>query len=285
MGLKDTQKTWFITGATSGIGLALTVSVIQRSGNVIAVGRNLKPLQQLVAKYPSQLHAVSADVRDLGQIKDVTAAALDRFGRIDVVVNNAGYGLFGAVEEVSAEQTRTIFDINVFGAINVLRATLPTLRAQRSGHVLQASSYYGQSARAGVGMLAASKHAVEGLSEALAAELKPLGIHVTMYEPGPTTSGFLTNLHVGDPIADYNQTVRAVRRSMDQRPASMYNSPESVASAILCAVDAELPPLRLATGKVSVDTIRTSLQSRMADLDSWSTISLGVETSASETVN
>lgn len=191
------------------------------------------------------------------------------FGRIDVVANNAGYGLFGAVEEASDAQARAIFDTNVFGVLNVLRATLPVLREQGEGHILQDSSFYGQTAHAGVGLLAATKYAVEGLSDALAAEVAPLGIKVTLIQPGPTATAFLSNLDVAETIGSYDQTVRTVQKAIGELPPTAFSAPARVAEGILAAVDSGTPPLRLPLGVSGAADMRTAPQARLADLDTW----------------
>ena len=195
--------------------------------------------------------------------------AVKAFGRIDVVANIAGYGLFGAVEESTDEQARGIFDTNVFGVLNVLRAALPVLRAQRGGHIVQGSSYYGRTAHPGVGLLAATKYAVEGLTDALVGELAPLGIKVTLVEPGPTATAFLSNLDVAEPLGDYDATVREVEKSISELPPSAFNAADRVAAAILAAVGAERPPLRLATGSFAMTEIRAALRSQLNEIDAW----------------
>jgi NAD(P)-dependent dehydrogenase (short-subunit alcohol dehydrogenase family) len=223
---------------------------------------------------------LDTDVRDAESVRVAVQRTIDRFGRIDVVANNAGFGLFGAVEEASDAQARAIFDTNVFGVLNVLRATLPVLRKQRSGHLLQGSSYYGQTAHPGVGMLAATKYAVEGLTDALVGEVAPLGIKVTLVEPGPTATAFLSNLDVATTDGDYDQTVREVQRAIGALPAEAFNAPERVATAILAAVDAEQPPLRLATGSAAARDMRTALQARLDELDTWAEVTNAVDTPA-----
>jgi NAD(P)-dependent dehydrogenase (short-subunit alcohol dehydrogenase family) len=188
----ETSRVWFITGASSGIGQELARQALGAGEAVAAVARNKAAMAGLGGS--GQLLAVDADVRDEAAVAKAVDAAASRFGRIDVVANNAGYGLFGAVEEAADAQARAIFDTNVFGVLNVLRAVLPVLRAQRSGHILQGSSYFGQTAIPGVGLLAATKYAVEGLSDALAAEVAPLGIKVTLIQPGLVATPFLANL-------------------------------------------------------------------------------------------
>ncbi|MFD0531485.1 SDR family NAD(P)-dependent oxidoreductase [Kitasatospora arboriphila] len=194
-----------------------------------------------------------ADVRDERAVRDAVDSTLARFGRIDVVANNAGYGLFGAVEEASDTQVRAVFDTNVFGVLNVLRATLPVLRAQRSGHVLQGSSVYGQSAHPGVGLLAATKHAVEGLSDALAAEVAPLGIKVTLIQPGLTATPFLANLDVAAawptttrPSARSRRASASCRRprSPTRRGSPQASGPRSTAPTRRCAWRSASPARR-----------------------------------------
>ncbi|MFE0478010.1 SDR family NAD(P)-dependent oxidoreductase [Streptomyces sp. NPDC058947] len=269
-----------MTGASSGIGLALAQAAAGRGDNVVALARRTDSLIPLTEQYGAQVLAVAADVRSPEQLRAAVAAATRAFGRIDVVANNAGYGLFGAVEESTDAQARGIFDTNVFGVLNVLRAVLPVLRAQGSGHILQGSSYYGQTAHPGVGLLAATKYAVEGLTDALAGELAPLGIKVTLVEPGPTKTAFLSALDVADTLPDYDPTVRTIQKSFGELPAEAFNAPDRVATAILNAVDTEQPPLRLATGTTAVNEIRAALRTRLAELDTWEPVSSGVDTPA-----
>lgn len=271
-------RTWFITGASSGIGLALTEAALDRGDNVVAVARNVAALKALIDEHGVRILAVPADVRSEADIAGAVSRALDAFGRIDVVANNAGYGVFGAVEEVSEEQARGIFDTNVFGVLNVLRVTLPVLRAQRAGHILQGSSFYGQSAHPGVGLLCATKYAVEGLSDALVGELEPLGIKVTMVEPGATATPFGSNfVAAAGTIADYDQTVREVAKATAALPPSAYDDPDRVAAAILVAVDAERPPLRLATGTAGLDIMGDALRSRLVEQEAWRATSAAVD--------
>jgi NAD(P)-dependent dehydrogenase (short-subunit alcohol dehydrogenase family) len=174
-------------------------------------------------------------------VNDAVKRTVAEFGSIDVVANNAGYGLFGAVEEATDAQARAIFDTNVFGVLNVLRATLPVLRAQRSGHILQGSSLYGQYAHAGVGLLAATKFAVEGLSEALLAEVAPLGIKVTMVQPGATETPFVANLAFTESTEAYDGTVGEVKRAIEAAPAGSGIDPVQLAEALLALVDSTRP--------------------------------------------
>jgi NAD(P)-dependent dehydrogenase (short-subunit alcohol dehydrogenase family) len=271
------HRNWFITGASSGIGLALTKAAIGRGDNVVGLARNPEPLKEITDANPQLLLAVQADIREQSEIEAAVQAGLERFGRIDVVAHSAGYGLWGGVEEATDAQVRAAFDTNVFGTLNVVRATLPPLRAQRSGHFVQVTAYRGQSAAPGMGLLAAFNYAKEGLGDGLAQELKPLGIRVTMVEPAPSETGFRGNLDRAPEIADYDQTVRAALKAVQAKGPEHFNQPEPIATAILAAVDAEEPPLRLATGSVAVNTIRKALQARLADLEAWEAVSVAVD--------
>lgn len=267
----NTPPIWFITGASSGIGRELAVQALAAGEAVVAVARRTETLGELGEH--DRLLAVEADVRNEAAVAKAVEQSVARFGRIDIVANLAGYGLFGAVEEAADGQARAIFDTNVFGVLNVLRATLPVLRGQRSGRILQGSSYYGQTADPGVGLLAATKYAVEGLSDALAAEVAPLGIHVTLVEPGLTATPFLSNLDAATATyADYDQTVRALQQAIQALPASAFSGVDRVAAGIRTAVADGNPPRRLALGIAGADSMRTALTARLAELDKWATV-------------
>ncbi|MGW5437791.1 SDR family NAD(P)-dependent oxidoreductase [Nocardia asteroides] len=267
----NTPSIWFITGASSGIGRELAVQALAAGEAVIALARHTEKLTDLGQH--ERLLIIEADVRDEAAVARAVEQGVARFGRLDVVANLAGYGLFGAVEEAADAQARAIFDTNVFGVLNVLRATLPVLRRQRSGHILQGSSYYGQTADPGVGLLAATKYAVEGLSDALAAEVAPLGIHVTLVQPGLTATPFLANLETAAAThTDYDQTVRALLQAIQALPASAFAEVERVAAGIRTAVAADNPPRRLALGIAGADSMRSALTARLAELDEWAAV-------------
>jgi short-subunit dehydrogenase len=272
-----TPRTWFITGASSGIGLSLARAAASRGENVVALARHMESAQVLIDEHRARILALSTDVRVPKEVEDAVSRAVHAFGRIDVVANNAGYGVFGAVEEASDEQARGIFDTNVFGVLNVLRATLPVLRAQGRGHIVQGSSYYGRVAHPGVGLVTATKYAVEGLTDALVGELEPLGVKVTLVEPGPTATAFVANLDVAETIADYDGTVRVVQKAAAELPPEAFNDPDRVALAILAAVNADRPPLRLPTGRFAVRAIRGALQTQLDELDAWASTAEAVD--------
>ncbi|GAD85953.1 SDR family NAD(P)-dependent oxidoreductase [Nocardia asteroides] len=268
---ENTPSIWFITGASSGIGRELAGQALAAGEAVIALARHTEKLTDLGQH--ERLLTIETDVRDEAAVARAVEQSVARFGRLDVVANLAGYGLFGAVEESADAQARAIFDTNVFGVLNVLRATLPVLRRQRSGHILQGSSYYGQTADPGVGLLAATKYAVEGLSDALAAEVAPLGIHVTLVQPGLTATPFLANLEAAAAThTDYDQTVRALLQAIQALPASAFSEVERVAAGIRTAVAADNPPRRLALGIAGADNMRSALTARLAELDEWAAV-------------
>ncbi|MGO9487893.1 MAG: SDR family NAD(P)-dependent oxidoreductase [Solirubrobacteraceae bacterium] len=270
------SRVWFVTGASSGIGRELALAALRQGDLVAAAARNPQALEELGGQFQGSLLVLRLDVRDEREVREAVGRVVAVFGRIDVVANNAGYGVFGAIEEATDEQARAIFDTNVFGVLNVLRATLPVLRAQRSGHILQGSSDYGQSARAGVGLLAATKYAVEGLSDALADEVRPLGIGVTLLEPGPMATSFGAHGQLSEAIDDYDETVRPARASGAASNGQL--DPAAAALAILSVVDGdEEPPLRLAIGSAAAQDIRAALTARLADLDAWSAVTRSVD--------
>ena len=270
---------WFITGATSGIGLALARQALAKGERVTAVARNIDGLvEQLGDPGESSLLATRADVRDESSVQEAVDRTLTAFGRIDFVANNAAFGLFGAVEEATDAQARAIFDTDVFGALNVLRATLPVLRRQRSGHVLQGSSFYGQVSHAGVGLLSAAKYALEGLSDALVAEVAPLGIKVTLIQPGFTATNFLGNLQAADrSLSDYDQTVREVFKAVGAMPVTSFATAERIAAGIREVAASSNPPLRIALGSTGANDMRVALTARLAEIDTWAAITDAVD--------
>ncbi|GAA1193590.1 SDR family NAD(P)-dependent oxidoreductase [Pseudonocardia alaniniphila] len=274
-----TRRTWLITGATSGIGRSLAIAALERGDNVAMLARNSgDQARELAQRRPDQVLIVETDVRDEQSVRAAVERTVERYGRIDVVANNAGFGLFGAVEEATDAEARAVFDTNVFGVLNVLRSTLPVLREQHSGHILQSSSYLGQTAFAGVGLLAATKYAVEGIADALVDEVAPFGIKVTLVQPGLTATAFLANIDVAEPNPAYDHTVRKVQTSIGTLPPEAFNAPDRVVTAIMAAVDSDRPPLRLATGSTAAQDMQAALEFRLSELDSWREITDNVDT-------
>lgn len=265
------QKTWFITGTSRGFGRAWATAALERGDRVAATARDVSSLDDLVARFGDRILPIGLDVTDRAGDIAAVEQAHDRFGVLDVVVNNAGYGQFGMVEELSERELRDQFETNVFGAIWVTQAALPILREQGHGHIVQVSSIGGISAFPGLSAYHASKWALEGFSQALAQEVAEFGIHVTLIEPG----GFATDW-AGDsarrsaPLPAYD-AARARRAA--QRAAQAPGDPEASAAALLRVVDAQEPPLRVFFGTAPLEIARRDYASRLATWEEWDDVS------------
>lgn len=277
------MKTWFITGASRGFGAKIAAAALSRGDNVVATARNPADVVQRLGEHRALL-ALPLDVTDEAQARDAAAAAVARFGRIDVLLNNAGYGLMGAVEEASAAEVERLYRTNVFGLLNVTRAVLPYLRAQRSGRVLNISSIGGYRGAAGFGVYSSTKFAVEGLSEALHAELAPLGVQVTVVEPGYFRTDFLdaTSLSVSPArIEDYNATaagqVRTVAVGLNH---AQPGDPDRLAQVLIEFVDTANPPVRLPLGSDTVAAIEAKHAADAAILAEWGPVSVSTDFAA-----
>ncbi|TRX62695.1 SDR family NAD(P)-dependent oxidoreductase [Fulvivirga sp. M361] len=266
-----TSKIWFITGISSGLGKALAETVIQKGDFVIGTFRQQRQVDDFNAKHSEKALGVLLDVRDFDAIKSTFEIIEKRFGRLDVLVNNAGFGVAGAVEETSEEEVRQVFEANFFAALEVTKGALPLMRRQGSGHILQISSHGGFKAFAGFGIYNASKFALEGFSEALAAEVLPLGINLTIVEPGPYRTGFAGNAFrlAQDYIPDYKGTAGVFREKIKAVDGKQEGDPQKAAEAILGITQTETPPLRLPLGKVAVGTLMAKLQNVQHDLDQY----------------
>ncbi|NGO77790.1 SDR family NAD(P)-dependent oxidoreductase [Streptomyces sp. YC504] len=264
------SKVWLITGANSGFGRAFTEAAVGAGDVVVAAARRTGTLDELVAAHPDQVEAVTLDVTDTDAISVVVADIVARHGRIDVLVNNAGRTHVGSVEENSDADLRSLFDVHFFGPAALTRAVLPHMRARRSGAIVQLSSVGGQMSMAGFGAYSATKFALEGLSEALQAEVKPLGIDVLIVEPGAFRTSLFGNhsLSKGE-IEDYEATVGATRAYVETGGGTQAGDPAKAAAAVLAALNAEETPLRLALGGDSIDTILGHLDQVRADLTAW----------------
>lgn len=260
---------WFITGASRGLGAAIVSEALARGHQVAATARNADDVHKSFPDAGDALLALPADVTDERQLHAAAAATVARFGRIDVLVNNAGRGLLSAVEEASDKSARAVFDVNVFGVLNTLRAVLPTLRAQRSGYVLNIGSVGGFTGTPGWGMYNATKFALEGISEALARELKPLGIHVTIVEPGGFRTDFLddSSLHAEPPaIADYRETSGFTRDFIVTANHRQNGDPAKLAAAIVDLAQSADPPLRVQFGSDAAERVEAKLDFMLAEL-------------------
>jgi NAD(P)-dependent dehydrogenase (short-subunit alcohol dehydrogenase family) len=271
---------WFVTGASRGLGAAIVREALARGHNVVATARNPDAVRRAFGTSHSLLTA-KVDVTDERQIREAVDATIARFGRIDVLVNNAGFGLIAAVEEASDAAARAIFDVNVFGVLNALRvALLPTLRAQRSGHVINISSIGGFTGYAGWGLYNATKFALEGLSEGLHADLAPLGVRVTIVEPGGFRTDFLdgSSLHVEQHvIADYAASAGETRSVPALFNHAQRGEPAKLAAAIVDLPDAADPPLRLQLGPDAVERVEAKLEQVRRELDEWRAVALSTD--------
>ena len=265
------MKVWFITGTSKGFGRIWAEAALERGDKVIATARNAATLDDIVEKYEENILALALDVTDRAAVFDAVRQAHERFGRLDVVINNAGYGQFGTVEELSEAEVRAQIETNLFGALWVTQAALPILRAQGSGHIIQISSIGGVTAFPNIGMYHASKWALEGISQALSGEVADLGIKVTLVEPtgfstdwGGPSAKHATPLLAYQPIRDANANRWKDRKRGD---------PEATAPVMLKLVDMENPPLRIFFGKDTVEIAHTEYAKRLAEWDAFKALS------------
>lgn len=265
-----TAKTWFITGASSGFGRAFADHALARGYNVVATARKVDALKQIAAHAPDRFLALALDVTRPKDAQAAVDAAVARFGRIDVLVNNAGYGVVGAFEETSDSELRAQMETNFFGAMNVTRAALPVLRDQKSGAIVNMSSLGGQLSFGGFSAYSASKFALEGVSEALAQEVAPFGIKVLIVEPGQFRTGFAgAGLRHMPMIEAYRDIVGGTRDFAHAMDGTQSGDPMKAAAAIDTALNAPNIPLRLQLGADAVDAIRNHAETLLGDLAAW----------------
>ena len=273
-------KVWFITGASRGFGRQLTAVVLAAGDSVVATARDTSSVSDAHPGAGERLLAIPLDVTDEEQSRHAVEQAVDRFGRIDVLVNNAGFGLFGAVEEVPDQQARELFDTNVFGMLNVTRSVLPVLRRQGDGHVFLMGSSAGFAAGAGRGLYGASKFAVEGLSEALWDELSPLGIKVTLIEPGSFRTEFLSGNSRSAPnesIPAYAGTVGALQTAFARNDGRQPGDPQKAAEVIARVASMPEPPFRLQLWSDSVSLVENKLASVRDELTRWRELAVSTD--------
>jgi len=277
--LTSPERVWLITGCSSGFGLALALAALERGQKVVATARNPAALAELSTWYPDTCRPLALDVTDAAQVKSAVAEAAAAFGRIDVVVNNAGYGLFGAFEELGEEEIARNFETNFFGALQVIRAVLPILRSQGSGHIVNMSAAAVISNYAGFSIYGASKWALEGASESLAIELKPLGIKVTIVQPGPFRTDFIGRSfeRAAHPMADYDRTSGKFLRFLETMNGKQPGDPARAADAIIAAVDSPAPPLRLVLGKYANDKTKKKLTDAERERAAWESVGLPMD--------
>lgn len=268
------KKTIFITGASRGFGRIWAEAFLNRGDQVVATSRNIAGLGNLVEQYGSAVLPLELDITDRSACVEAISKATAHFGKLDVVINNAGMGVVGMVEELTESEAKNIMEANFFGTLWITQAAIPVFRKQGSGHIIQLSSALGIYTFPSLGIYSASKFAVEGLSEALHLELKALGIYVTIVEPNGFATAFNTTIVNSQPISAYAE----VREQLYSHPAmtesDTYGNPAATAAAILKLVDAPTPPLRLILGKKALPIARTIYQQRLETWEKWNDVSV-----------
>ncbi|BCI51556.1 short-chain dehydrogenase/reductase [Mycolicibacterium litorale] len=267
-------KVWFITGTSRGFGREWTIAALERGDRVAATARDTAALADLAEKFGDALLPIALDVTDRDADFAAVTQAHDHFGRLDIVVNNAGYGQFGFIEELTEQEFRDQLETNLFGALWITQAALPYLREQRSGHIIQVSSIGGISAFANIGAYHASKWGLEGFSQSLAQEVEPFGVHVTLIEPG----GFSTDwagpsARHATPLPAYAEA-HAQAEAVRSRRAAVQGDPKASARALLKVVDAEKPPLRVFFGELPLQLAKADYESRLATWEQWQPVAV-----------
>ena len=278
----DFKRVWMITGASRGLGARMAEAALAHGDAVVATARDAAAVAKRFGDHPALL-GVSLDVTDEAQAARAVDAAIARFGRIDVLVNNAGFGLLGAVEEATTDEVRKLYETNVFGLLNVTRAVLPSMRARRSGHVLNLSSLGGHQSGPGFGLYCSTKFAVEGINQALHKELAPLGIHVTAVEPGYFRTEFLegNSLTVSPTlIADYEGTSGQVRIAARNISLNQPGDPAKLAQAVIRLVESPKPPMRLPLGTDTLQVIRDHIDELQRETAEWAEVAASTDYAA-----
>lgn len=278
------MTTWFITGISRGLGLALAKAALAEGDTVIGTVRTGKPDLPVNGSsggsLPGTLHVLTADLADGDAAEAAVGQAFALAGRIDVIVNNAGYGLLGAVEQASDEDVARLFAVDVFAPFRIIRTALPRLRAQGAGHIVNITSVAGRAPGAGSGLYAAAKHALEGLSASLAQEVAPLGIKVTAVAPGAFRTDFLSSHSIRKSTAEdaaYADSVGRMSAAFDSMSGRQLGDPDRAAQAILAAVRSDNPPLHLLLGTDALTRTRAKLASVIAEIDAWEPVTRGTD--------
>ncbi len=275
------QRTWFITGTSSGFGRIMTEQLLARGDRVAATLRTPSALDELRARYPEQLWVAQLDVTDAAAIDAVLARAFTELGRIDVIVSNAAYGLFGAAEELTNEQVRRQLDTNLLGSIGLIRSALPWLRKQGGGRVIQVSSEGGQIAYPNFSVYHATKWGIEGFVESVAQEVAPFGIEFTLAEPGPTPTNFAAGLDTAPAMPEYAETPSgAVRRALADGSFKLSGDPAQMVRFMIDSVDQSPAPRRIAMGSTAYGSIRAALTDRLAQLDAQKAVAFAADLEA-----
>lgn len=274
------MSTWFITGASRGFGLEIARQALERGDNVVATARRAETVTRALPDHSHRLLAVALDVRDQDQAQAAVTAAVDAFGTVDVLVNNAGRGLVGAVEESTDAEIRSIYDTNVFGLLNVTRVVLPVMRSRRSGRILNVSSLGGFNSSSGFGIYCSTKFAVEGISEAMHDELEGLGIKVTVVEPGYFRTDFLDGRSLSTEttvIEDYASTAGAVRGAVPGLNHAQPGDPVKGATAFLALADADNPPVRAQLGSDCLKELDTKITRLRTESQAWRDLAVSTD--------
>lgn len=273
------KNVWLVTGCSTGFGRAIATVALQAGYRVAVAARKTEAIQDLIDAYPQTAIPLKLDVTDYGQIKSAVANVIDKFGQIDVLVNNAGIGYFGAVEESQEADIRYMFEVNFWGLSEMTRQVLPLMRAQGSGHIINISSIGGLKSFPSLGYYHATKYAVDGFSEALFKEVSPLGLHVTIVAPGNFRTDWAGRSAKDSPviIEDYASTAEATKQWVRGLSGKQAGDPVLAALAIVEAVEAEHPPLRLLLGRDALDNARMKLSELTADYDTWEETTLSCD--------
>ncbi|WBL79572.1 SDR family NAD(P)-dependent oxidoreductase [Bradyrhizobium xenonodulans] len=271
-------KTWFISGSSRGLGRAITEAALAAGNRVVASARDTKPLEPLLDRFADSLRLAALDVSDEAAAQAAIDLAVTAFGGIDVVVNNAGFGELGSVEDTSLDSFRQQIEVNLIGTIIVTKAAIPVLRRQRRGHIVQFSSVGGRIGAPARAAYSAAKWGIEGFSESLAREMALIGVHVTIVEPGGFRTGFAQSAHATDEgRAEYDAVVGAAVRMQRDYDSRQPGDPAKAATALLKLVEMDRPPLRIALGSDAVNAIATADRQRLDELERWRALSVSTD--------
>jgi len=273
------SRVWFITGTSTGFGYVLAEEALKRGERVIATARDVSKLSRLARQYPDHIHTLKLDVTNPNEITSIAQQGLAAFGHVDILVNNAGYGVNGAIEEVSEDEFEPMFQTNIYGLIRVTRAFLPHFRQRRSGHIFNLSSIGGLIGSPGWGFYNATKFAVEGFSEALAGEVKPLGVRVTVVEPGPFRTDFLgrSSKLARRQLRDYATTAGKAREYLKTQSGKQPGDPQKAVEAIITAANSPKPPLHLILGQVALTRFRHKLSDWHEEIAAWESVTTSAD--------
>ncbi|MDR1124291.1 MAG: SDR family NAD(P)-dependent oxidoreductase [Elusimicrobiota bacterium] len=273
------KKNWLITGCSTGLGRAFAQEILKNGHNVVVTSRNIDDIQDIIQDYPQTALGAALDVTDKTQIENAIEQTMQKFGRIDVLINNAGFGYRSAVEEADETQVATLFNANFFGMVNMIKKVLPIMRKQKSGTIFNVSSIAGRYSNPGSGYYSATKFAVEGLSDALKKEVAPLGIRVIIIEPGQFRTDFSGRSLTGaqTEIADYKETAGKRRKENDCTYGTEKGNPQKAAQAIIKVEESKKVPFRLLLGSDAIEITRLELETQIEELENWKNISLSTD--------